>query len=142
MYAQDTLEQWRAELTKEPAGFTSAEALETLGLNAADAPFEESRIRKSYFKMAQKYHPDKNPEGKEMFQKINKAYEYLASNKAPLINRAMKVCDVFEFEHLKGPWFLVIDIKKIVLFWSKTLSVFKVENALSEIFYDAVFNWY
>ena len=28
--------------------------------------------------MAQKYHPDKNPEGKEMFQKIVKAYEYLA----------------------------------------------------------------
>lgn len=78
---KDTLEQWRSELNKEPAGFTSGEALETLGLDPTSGPFEESKIRKAYFKMAQKYHPDKNPEGKEMFQKINKAYEHLASNK-------------------------------------------------------------
>ena len=66
---------------QEPAGFTAGEALEALGLNPANGPFEENKIRKAYFKMAQKYHPDKNPEGKEMFQKINKAYEHLASNK-------------------------------------------------------------
>ena len=78
---KDTLDNWRAELNKEPAGFTSSEALETLNLNPENGPFEESKIRKAYFKMAQKYHPDKNPEGKEMFQKINKAYEYLAANK-------------------------------------------------------------
>lgn len=29
--------------------------------------------------MAQKYHPDKNPEGREMFEKANKAYEFLCS---------------------------------------------------------------
>jgi len=29
--------------------------------------------------MAQKYHPDKNPEGREMFELCNKAYEFLCS---------------------------------------------------------------
>ena len=29
--------------------------------------------------MAQKYHPDKNPDGREIFEKINKAYEFLCN---------------------------------------------------------------
>ena len=40
---------------------------------------EESKVRKAYFRMAQKYHPDKNPEGRPMFEKANKAYEFLCS---------------------------------------------------------------
>ena len=30
---------------------------------------DESVIRKVYFKLANKYHPDKNPDGREMFEK-------------------------------------------------------------------------
>ena len=29
--------------------------------------YNESKIRKAYFRMAQKYHPDKNPEGRVSF---------------------------------------------------------------------------
>ena len=32
---------------------------------------DESKIRKAYFKMAQNYHPDKNPNGRDMFEKVN-----------------------------------------------------------------------
>ena len=53
-----------------------------------------STVRKAYFKMSMKYHPDKNPEGRvcrsnaratsptlaqEMFEKVNKAYEFVTA---------------------------------------------------------------
>ena len=47
---------------------------------------DEAKIRKSYFKMAQKYHPDKNPDGRDIFEAVNKAYEFLCS-------RSSKVCE-------------------------------------------------
>lgn len=36
-------------------------------------------VRRAYFKLAAKYHPDKNPDGREMFEQINYAYEFLSS---------------------------------------------------------------
>ena len=67
------------------AGFNYYEALITLQSELSlyiFLPFfrhEESKVRKAYFRMAQKYHPDKNPEGRPMFEKANKAYEFLCS---------------------------------------------------------------
>ena len=58
---------------------TAKDALTVLGLaNVTEEP-EEGKIRKAYFKMAQQYHPDKNPKGREMFEKVNSAYEFLCS---------------------------------------------------------------
>ena len=53
-----------------------------LGLPHGD--HDESKIRKAYFKMAQNYHPDKNPNGREMFEKVNAAYEFLCSKTTKL----------------------------------------------------------
>jgi DnaJ family protein C protein 13 len=43
---------------------------------------DDALVRKAYFRLAQKYHPDKNPTGRDMFEKINAAYEYLCSKSA------------------------------------------------------------
>ncbi|XP_016430082.1 dnaJ homolog subfamily C member 13-like [Sinocyclocheilus rhinocerous] len=47
---------------------------------------DESKIRKAYFRLAQKYHPDKNPEGRDMFEKVNKAYEFLCTKSARIVD--------------------------------------------------------
>ena len=36
--------------------------------------------------MAQQYHPDKNPKGREMFEKVNTAYEFLCSKASKIGN--------------------------------------------------------
>ncbi|KAL5285788.1 DNAJC13 family protein [Megaselia abdita] len=76
-----TLNAWRKEVEKKPPTMTVQQAYEDLDITLDEngpRP-DESLIRKSYYKLAQKYHPDKNPNGREIFEKVNQAYEFLCS---------------------------------------------------------------
>ncbi|XP_056440183.1 dnaJ homolog subfamily C member 13-like [Gadus chalcogrammus] len=83
---KDTLEAWKREVEKKPPSMSVDEAYEVLNLPKGQGQHDESKIRKAYFRLAQKYHPDKNPEGRDMFEKVNKAYEFLCSKSARIVD--------------------------------------------------------
>eukprot|EP00736_Rhodelphis_marinus_P007754 Rmarinus@m.16594 len=62
---------------------SEGDALETLGL-AGSKTLSDAEIRRAYRKVAMKYHPDKNPDGRDMFEKITKAYEVVSSKRASM----------------------------------------------------------
>ena len=55
-------------------GLTRKQACERLGL---DKQFTEKQLKKAYYSLSLKYHPDKNPDGSEIFKEINEAYTFL-----------------------------------------------------------------
>lgn len=75
-----TLEAWRKEVEKKPPQMTIQQAYKDLDIDLSKIPKpDESLIRKSYYRLAQLYHPDKNPNGRKIFEKVNQAYEFLCS---------------------------------------------------------------
>ena len=73
---RETIERWREEMSKGMADTGEREAMELFGLKGR---IDHLELRKAYKNMARKYHPDKNPNGREMFEKIQTAYELLTS---------------------------------------------------------------
>ena len=67
---KDILEAWKAEVEKKPPSMSVEEAYETLHLQKGVGGHDEAKIRKAYFRLAQKYHPDKNPDGRVSCQII------------------------------------------------------------------------
>lgn len=73
---RDVIERWREELAK---GGTNAEERAAKELFGLTGKTDTESLRKAYKNLARKYHPDKNPNGRDMFEKIHAAYELLSS---------------------------------------------------------------
>lgn len=62
---KETLLAWRKEVEKKPSMMTVQQAYTDMGIDTDKYPNpDESMIRKTYYRLAQMYHPDKNPNGR------------------------------------------------------------------------------
>lgn len=101
-FLQSLLVMWREELTRRPMDLSEEEACKILEISLEDVSrddpsrklspetaediysiskqienIDEEKLKRQYRKLAMKYHPDKNPQGREKFLAVQKAYERL-----------------------------------------------------------------
>ena len=104
---QQALQMWRAELVREPGGMTFEHAYEVMqlekhGAGKGETP-TEAQMKKAYRHLARLYHPDKNPEGREKFMEVQKAFEWLSEK--------LKKCDQEENMDGPRPWRLLLFVR-------------------------------
>lgn len=102
---QSVLGSWRKELAKVgTVGMTVSDAAKLLELDHEEN-ISESDMKKAYRRLARKYHPDRNPSGRDQFEAIHEAYLRLHSVK----------------EEVSGPrdWCILLYVKTQCLIFKK-----------------------
>jgi DnaJ family protein C protein 13 len=63
---KDVLDAWKKEVERKPPEMSVDDAYEVLGLQRG-VKNDEATVRKAYYRLAQQFHPDKNPDGRVSF---------------------------------------------------------------------------
>lgn len=126
-FLQSLLVMWREEVTRKPMDLSEEEACKILEIKLEDVSscdankqhhelpeemptisrqvenIDEEKLKRQYRKLAMKYHPDKNPEGREKFLAVQKAYERLQVG-------AVQKASVHFFSFFKGLCLLIVQL--------------------------------
>lgn len=83
---QSLLDAWRAELARQPLSMTETEACAVLQikteLESDPSVVSEETLKSAFRRLARLYHPDRNPEGREAFERVREAYARLQAGAA------------------------------------------------------------
>ncbi|KAL6070830.1 DnaJ (Hsp40), subfamily A, member 4 [Balamuthia mandrillaris] len=93
----------------------------------------EEELKRKYHRLAIKYHPDRNPEGTETFQKIAQAYAVLKNADLREVYDAYGEEGVREYEAVKDRSFNVRGVFWVVLAW---LIIY-----LLDYYFNTAFEW-
>lgn len=84
-------------------------------------------IKRSYKELSLKYHPDKNPDGKEIFQEISKSYKILSDEHLRIIYNLGKLD---QYMNIKDKLFEQLNDDII----NNILNIVKEKNVILSIF--------
>lgn len=81
---QALLDAWRTEAARKPLAMSEADACAVLELapDADSGGVSEEALKGAYRRLARRWHPDRNPAGRERFQAVQAAYERLQAGAA------------------------------------------------------------
>jgi DnaJ family protein C protein 13 len=78
-FLKAVLERWKLELSKEASEGQASVKDACKVLEITGSFIEDAELRKNYRALARKFHPDRNPQGRDQFEEIQKAYEVLTA---------------------------------------------------------------